>query len=611
MFKCSKIWLLIGMLMVVNVIVAQNEFKIPQEILDKLPENGSFNLKHEVHQEGSGNKSYFYALSGSMYNESPDGKWQFLQQQFIATSLKVSKNKLSADITGKETAIQYNFSRGVLTGAASIRQDSLVNGRVVKRLQNMQVQFKDGLLHGKFEALFEDLKITGKFSSQFFDGEWLWMSGKDSLAKAIYREGILVAYHSKTFNYVHKELQEAIAQNIKYERSAGKGLYFNGFKSPEQYDLHVAHTKQLAFTLQAVLLPLTSILPLSVDHVFETFFTRSMLYKRSNEEQNRLHELEHKVAAIIDVTDSLLHDPILRLSQFHDKALADFYALLQITDFEMKRWMDFIQQSSREEARMMRLDDFSDANANILAVYQAYKSGVKNSETTILLESKGLLMFEMIIDEWQNDIENGLRTLEQNRITIRNKAALATQENEMLDYIEQFKGRTNTDFLLDSVSLKHRILKLWTDSVLDNLILKYAALADVEERKAEARQILIYCKTVHENPFLATLDSLPKRINRAYNYFVNNPFTGAYDIPVRKKSRFHQIAMSEAFEYGILQLAYSSELKEWESNQEKIALFYAQMMKIASQSEFRTRKIERRVRSEKDAGKIYRWIKNY
>jgi hypothetical protein len=188
---------------------------------------------------------------------------------------------------------------------------------------------------------------------------------------------------------------------------------------------------------------------------------------------------------------------------------------------------------------------------------------------------------------------------------------LESIENQMLDNVEIFKTEINENFSKDSLKPSNKLLKLWSDSTLYLLVSDYAQIESIDERKKQVEHITLFCNTIKNEKRLIFIDSIPDKIYRAYNYNVYNPYTGANDIPVKKKQKFYSAASQLGFEFGLTNLASSSGVEEWNMNIEKMLLFHQKILKIAEQSEWKTRNIERRVRKEKDAEKIYKWIKNY
>jgi hypothetical protein len=498
-------------------------------------------------------------------------------------------------------------------GIFKFSKDSFVNSKSVGNISAFQSGFQKGVLHGNFEYKADKLTIKGQLKEGFYDGKWTWLSDKDTLAFAVYDKGVLMGFIDKANNLKIDNsflLSENKSSNIKISKESFGVAFFQSTDvlNDEKY---AQFLYQLGDLITLIYQPIASINNREIEHYINTGFTKAIYYNLSNEAQKDLNDMEIKLNEINRISDSLTHEPLLRLSQYHDKELAEFYKLLSFSKQESQKWLEFLSYVKSDQARLFSLDRLINQYSHLQNVkhrfYEYIGEGINDeSETSININQ-----LNEEVNDWRKNIQFGLLYFENKKSFLKNMDELESIENQMLDNIEIFKTEINENFTKDSLKPSNKLLKLWSDSTLHLLVSDYAQIESIDERKKQVERITLLCNTIKNEKRLIFIDSIPEKIHRAYNYNVYNPYTGANDIPVKKKQKFYSAASQLGFEFGLTNLASSSGVEEWNMNIEKMLLFHQKMLKIAEQSEWKTRNIERRVRKEKDAEKIYKWIKNY
>ena len=592
---------------------AQQNNYVPYDILIQIPKHGYFTLNHESHITGEKVISNNYVLKGQMFREAPNGNWQYSIENFQAEDIKVFKSKITANTFGTETKSSFEFDKGVPKGIFKFSKDSFVNTKSVGNISAFQSGFQKGVLHGNFEYKADKLTIKGQLKEGFYDGKWTWLSDKDTLVFAVYDKGVLMSFMDKVNNLKIDNsflVSENKSSNIKISKESFGVAFFQSTDvlNDEKY---AQFLYQLGDLITLIYQPIASINKREIDYYINTGFTKAIYYNLSNKEQKDLNEMEITLSEINRISDSLTHEPLLRLSQYHDKELAEFYKLLSFSEQESQKWLEFLNYVKSDQARLFSFKKIVEKHDSLALVFINFYQNREENANSKFEDSKGIQQLMNILDIWYANIQKGLVYFENKKSFLKNMDELESIENQMLDNVEIFKTEINENFTKDSLKPSNKLLKLWSDSTLHLLVSDYAQIESIDERKKQVEHITLLCNTIKNEKRLIFIDSIPEKMYRAYNYNVYNPYTGANDIPVKKKQKFYSAASQLGFEFGLTNLASSSGAEEWNMNIEKLLLFHQKMLKIAEQSEWKSRNIERRVRKEKEAEKIYKWIKNY
>lgn len=591
-----------------------------------LPERGNFELSW---RDLEGDSVFTFFTKGRLYNHVPTGQWTWREGRWQYAVRPGNNVEPLFDVFGKRVTWQATFKNGKLHGAWQAVAETIdKTGEVHKNALRVKTNFNEGTLQRSLEiidnrppeAMIEfKLPLNDRGEAH---GKWLFTYPAGRLSTVMcteeryYENGLLykiVTHWPDTSLTEIRERESAFLANRK-----------NGIdNAPLQMGDYAFHEDGVPGVTQDLFDDyMNRFLLGGWSHVQFPFqpkihppIFRKLQVPLSNEEIELHEELEHRVDSMRKQVQSRLEYRNIRLNRSRSEELdialaytAQSMELLNQTDSMLRRVNEpLFTYCNRFGGDVVHWADTLNSPGWVKGeVFDTVRAELPVftfvSDSLRLLHSMNL---------WLNALNEGLavhlKGIDEAYDAIEKEGEVAA----LADLISNKRDELILSYN-DFEGIGAHVREQWVTKHLNDQIQNFVREENYQRAMDKGNGVLNRMDTLQSwIRFWPRIDSMPEKLQEQYIYFVYNPYTGEHDIEMPVKRRFFVAVQERIWPFLIKNLREIDDWKEWIDHLELTRSTFNNLMLFAPIDERSAHRQERRIRREDNPERMIRMLHNY
>jgi hypothetical protein len=550
------------------------------------PQNGLV-YRDSVYQWNNGEEIMLrrMTLSGRMRNGVPVGGWEWADEVYVLVVKGLRGQQLDYDLPVISKKWMANFRNGLLHGRYEIVKTEGY-GRNAAELMRIQGGWSNGLPHGKWTLREGEKRFEGNFEEGFMTDTWMWSNGI-STSMDFYR-GILLQRCVFTDTCLSPEvyfIRDSLVNLLESDSLiclSTQGFGWGKLPNDIKHELDSLLPYHQAYFMSPYFLGLDSL-------GAHNMLTRAVVYFMDDPLRNRLEEMQLEITGMLDETETLLGNTLIRIHRQRRPELGRKFAKLNKNKIRI------------DEANSL-LTMLLSENVKYLGWENVIKNFLRNNDSVLpTFEDHYIDLLSDMLGDIRKNLDSTRMLIEELGPELHREMELEEKEQELLTIADSLRA------MWDDAG--NHPARCWVDSTLERMLGEYSRAKKISERS----KILDNARVLSERWLgvelrLHDIDSIPRQLRGQYIQYAYNPYTGEYNIEIRIKRRFYQKSMDVVWPYLQRQLCEAASLEAFEEALNNHHIFRDKMRYIAGLSDWSTRRLERRFRKEDNPQKLFRYI---
>lgn len=560
-----------------------------------------------------------YRLSGRTSARVPVGKWQFKEATWRYDISLTAKAAPVFTAVGKRMSWEGTYKEGLPEGKWTFLVDSVTHDeKLIKSLIKLELNYRKGVPVGVFtlenNSMDNALKVKGQTdASGFATGTWraqyLTADRVAEQEERMYRNGLLVAVN--TINK-GRRTEKVIAHNTSFlEQPAlneNKRVGEHRFTQDESGTWAAVMTQK---ALQDHFAAAWSLVEFPLEMHFNIPSFRRLEYPLSEEElltianaktliRSQKAQIERALSTNVNIlrSRSVELDTSIAYLQLRGQRLDFTDSLLLRVDAPLFTYKDRYQQgldlwiAGLNSMRTAKGEIYDQAEISLPEMRTtAYGPNVFETLEQYLISSGAALnVYAAKVDQAGLALhqEGELKALED---------TIALRLTQLTGYYEKERGIGRT--LYDQ----------WLKGNAQSQLQVYAATEDHGQALVLGKEIVAMLDSLDAwKTKLPLFDSMSFALKAQYSYMAYNPYTGAKDIEVIIKRRFINNILEDLWPYMTADLEQEEQWTDFDKKWQRQFAVFQYLMNFAGRDDNDARRLENKVRKEKKAERMLRYI---
>lgn len=601
----------------------KGEIRYSGEYTDSLlPKQSALEIRwREV--ESPGLKTY--RVKGQTKNHVPSGRWIWEEADWNYT-MRVGDNiRPVFDAKGKHMKWDGNFVEGKPDGKWSYTLDSISpNGQIFGTLIKMSVSYKKGKPTGNFS--YENLSgkwplsvkgncdtdgiATGTWIYQYKTGEGIPVKEERTYQKGLLTEVCITEGTVKSsVKFAHNiAFIDKFGDNslIQHQRIGSERFYRDEYTNSaselflynwSQHFLRGWNLENFPYEIERGMPQFRQLeYPLDKAEMENREICRELIRQQRDSIESHLTDnisIHRSRSGLLDTSISYLRLSLLRINYID--------SLLDRTELPL-----FTYKDRRNQGLSLWVNELNGLRHTKGEIYDSLKVEIPAiipslSPPDIFAEFRKLLLKNGEI------LPHYFRVIESVNISLRREGELKRLEDQITDQLSEIQL-----FYAEKKGVGEQINAKWVKGEVQQRLQEYAQSDAYEDALRIGNGIVMMLDSLEAwKTKINEFDNMSVSLKSQYSYMAYNPYTGDSDIEIITKKRFINNVLGQLWPYMLNEIENELDWDKWTDLWSRQFAIYNHLLNFVSQDDTQSKRVEKRVRSEKKPERMLRIIINH